>query len=298
MVKFRRDNRVGPGDGFYFGHSGDYLDDFNGNVPDFIPYDLVEACEYGDMDQLKDLMPKDTARSEKTLKTVDVLLQVAVKYRQPDALRYLIAFEADYCIDSRLVYWSLSSIELYRVLFEAQPSIQEYQWERLGGAVILACTCNLVELLTFVLEHGADPGRDPEHFGERDWSQGVPLDLASSRGLLEAVRALLLHGAKIEDTEALQRAAMGGQVEVMKMLLEAGASVDQVLSPRMECYYDRPPFGTALHHAVRYDQPQSVEFLLRRGASTAMLDSEGLSPFQRAQEGGNQRILDLFQHSV
>ena len=148
------------------------------------------------------------------------------------------------------------------------------------------------------MELGADRVRDPEHFGERDWSRGVPLDLAASRGSLQAVRVLLLYGAKIQDTEALQRAAMCGQLEVMDMLLNAGANVDQLLRAEMKGNYGRTPFGTALHHAIMYKEPRSVEFLLRRGASTAILNSDGLSPLQRAEESRNQKILDLFRQFV
>jgi uncharacterized protein len=106
------------------------------------------------------------------------------------------------------------------------------------------------------LRTGADPNaRDPLGY--------PPLQLAAARGQVQMVELLLTAGADplLPDTRMgaspLHKAAIGGVVEVAELLLARGAFIDQ-----------RAPIDgqTPLFDAVLYKRLAMTEFLLDRGA--------------------------------
>jgi ankyrin repeat protein len=91
---------------------------------------------------------------------------------------------------------------------------------------------------------------------------GTALQQAASGGHLEVVRLLLDHGANINakeaiDGSALHKAAFGGHLEVVKLLLDLGVNVNA------EGGYD----GTALQQAASGGHLKVVRLLLDHGAN-------------------------------
>jgi TonB family protein len=115
---------------------------------------------------------------------------------------------------------------------------------------------------------------------------------AALTGQAETVRSLLAK-AKPADRDAvdargwnaLMYAVKGGHGEIVRMLLEAGASVD-----------GRDDAGeTALHLAARYGRARPAELLLRAGADLEARDSEGRSALYRAIERHSADVIELLQ---
>lgn len=94
-------------------------------------------------------------------------------------------------------------------------------------------------------------------------SNVTPLSLAAASGQVEVVRVLIDAGAKIDRPDArtapLLAAARSGRLEVVKLLLERGADL------HASCYQ-----GNALHQAAMYGHQDIVKFLVERG-----LDAKG-----------------------
>ena len=119
----------------------------------------------------------------------------------------------------------------------------------------------------FLLQHGAEVNAENQY-------QKTPLDLAVERGHgVEVVGQLLAAGA--QPREALHHAAgrsVGGSIEVVKALLDAGAPAN-----------GRNVLGdTPLHAAAKYGTAEIVRELLARGADVGAADNVGQTPLHDA----------------
>ena len=146
------------------------------------------------------------------------------------------------------------------------------------------------EIAQQILEHKADPNLGRSH--------GLtPLMTAIEKGLsLDLIQRLLAHGAAVaavDDSEkrcALHFAAGRTHVDVMHVLLEAGANIDAC---------DSGGF-TALHVAVKKNRSGAVDFLLNRGADMHMVGHLARrTALQMATNLGHQSIVELLlKHEV
>ncbi|XXH01602.1 hypothetical protein Hte_007962 [Hypoxylon texense] len=152
-----------------------------------------------------------------------------------------------------------------------------------GDALSLAVGADKLPAVRFLLDHGADPNanlRGETYSG---------LELAPIVGAsLEIVSLLLRHGALAKGRSAMLFAARKGRVDMMRVLFEAGVSVDEV--PDNDDVYDNAKeqvdWGTPLHGAAGNGQSEAITWLLRKGASTDVKNSIGLTPKEVARQRG------------
>ena len=158
----------------------------------------------------------------------DVRLVDAARHRNVDAVMTLIEHHAD--VNARqpdgaaALHWAAhwDEIEIAEALIRAGgrvDAVNDYGVTPLS----LACTNGSGSMIELLLNAGADPN-------DRVNGQ-TALMLAANTGRVDAVRALLAHGAEIDATEpergqtALMWAVVEGHTEVVKLLLESGADV-------------------------------------------------------------------------
>ena len=122
----------------------------------------------------------------------------------------------------------------------------------------------------------------------RDSAEGTSLFLASHNGHVEIVKLLLEAGAKVNakgknDMTALYLASLNNQTEIVKLLLEAGAKVDA-----KDNYGD-----TALYIASLRNNTEIVKLLLEAGAKVDTKDDFGITAMHAASRDGNAEIVKL-----
>jgi len=146
----------------------------------------------------------------------------------------------------------------------------------------LAAWSGHVEALAALLAHGADI----------DWLSGrdgySPLWCAISASHIDAARLLLKHGARVSLRSGnglmpLHQAAVTGQSAMCELLLERGAQVDAT----------DDDLNTPLHYAATCGSSASVQILLRGGASVEGQQLHGLSPAHWAAHKGHAEVLVL-----
>lgn len=138
--------------------------------------------------------------------------------------------------------------------------------------------------------HSAVRTRFFHHFEEIDEngdSQTTPLMLAAGLGRIVIVKLLLEHGASVDDvtlsdgSAPIQLAALYGQCEVLNLLLDAGASIN-----------DRNTDGfTALEWACKWGHLEAVKLLVSRGADPNLADTDGWCPLAYAARYGYPEII-------
>ena len=112
-----------------------------------------------------------------------------------------------------------------------------------------------VDIVRYLIEHGAE-------VNIRSEGGDTPLHRAAANGHVKIINILIDNGADVRQHGTgcgtpLQWAARTDQTRAVKCLLDRGADPDNKGS--------RPPFGP-LRDAISYENPETVELLLARGA--------------------------------
>ena len=182
-------------------------------------------------------------------------------------------------------------------------------------ALMLASKYGLNDVTRNLLQAGAD-------VNARNNNGGTALMYSAIRADLPTVKLLLESGAEVNitakfDWTALMVAAAKGHAEVVKQLLERDADVNcrdiYQWTPLMRASFagytdavkellEHPDThinaqdengATALHHAATKGHYDTVELLLKNGASLEISDTFGYTAFDRAKAGQHDAILDL-----
>lgn len=110
----------------------------------------------------------------------------------------------------------------------------------------------------------------------------TPLMMAALRGNVDWMRRLLERGARVhqEGWSPVHYAATGPEPKAVELLLDRGAPVDA-----------RSPTGTTpLMMAARYGDERSVALLLQRGADRSLRNQNGADAAQFARDGGRDAL--------
>jgi len=123
------------------------------------------------------------------------------------------------------------------------------------------------------------PGLD---VNARNSAGETALMMAALRGQTEQARQLLQRGANLNQTgwTPLHYAATGPRTELVAVMLDGGAAIDP----------PSPNGSTPLMMASRYGPEASVDLLLGRGADVNLRNEKGLSAADFAKLGGREQL--------
>ena len=115
----------------------------------------------------------------------------------------------------------------------------------------------------------------------------TPVMMAALRGQLEITRQLLDRGARVnrEGWAPLHYAASGSGVEVVSLLLARGAQIDA----------ESPNGTTPLMMAARYGAIDAADLLLQRGADPKRRNQRGMTAADFAQGAGREALATRLQ---
>ncbi|NXQ81286.1 ASB3 protein, partial [Nyctibius grandis] len=177
-----------------------------------------------------------------------------------------------------------NSSECLRLLVRAAPSDDYINLKTFDGmcALHLSARRGSLESVRVLLEAGTDPN-------EATTEATTALFLAVENGHADIVKFLLQHGANVEGPHSwsgwnsLHQAAFQGFTEIMKILLEKGAS--------KECKDD---FGiTPLFVAAQYGKLESLRLLVSHGADVNCQAKDGATPLLIAAQEGHVECVEL-----
>lgn len=161
-------------------------------------------------------------------------------------------------------------------LIEEGANINALDEER-RSALSHAVSCENVELVYFLLKNGANPQLGDYH--------ACPVYRASSSGNVEIVKLLINYGASLDACTAseftpLHCAAEKGHDKVVELLISSGAYVNAA------DYINSTP----LHRAVKINNTKIVRILIKAGADINIVNHWNESPISIAKKNGYTRI--------
>lgn len=103
---------------------------------------------------------------------------------------------------------------------------------------------------------------------------------------------LLSRGGQQKNSGALQLAAGRGRLDMVKLLLDAGADIDEIATNAPGDRMDGWP-ATALHEAIAGSRVEVVRYLLAHGARPDVHNRNGQTAVDLARSHGKSQILEL-----
>ena len=126
--------------------------------------------------------------------------------------------------------------------------------------LIVAVEENQKEIVTLLLNHGADPNIT-------DWTgKNTALDIAEQKNHIGLIEVLQKKGARYGSGSSFHLAAKNGDIVSIEEMLNKGHTLNEV---------DAAKGWTALHYAVHYGQKHLVEYLIVRGVDVNAKDFLG-----------------------
>lgn len=175
-------------------------------------------------------------------------------------------------IDYRIYIKALENgdVETFQVILDAGGDI-DYTMSYSGSSLISTLRHNHQALLEFLFSHGVDPNQGT-------WSQWLPLISVAVRYNrdIKWVKVMLEKGAKIKGTGSLHVAAIMGDIERMKLLIEYGADLTEIPFLQVIAFVDYRREGTPLHWAIAGGHVEAVKLLLDSRANPSAPDAEGI----------------------
>ena len=225
------------------------------------------------------------AVSRRTPRLVKLFLEYEANpnYFHPKEDKTPLAYAIEYlCIRDYMVYFGEYPGE------EEAEDVARYQKEEPVSKEL--------KIILLLLDSDADPNcqSDLYYYGGADYARSSILGFAATEGLIDIVKMLLTAGASpnwrysVDDGTALGCAIYGGSNQIIHLLLEAGADVNAPACPNR----DR---GTALQQAVSQLNLDCIRDLIHRGADVNALPAgiDGMTALQMAVRVENDEIVHL-----
>ncbi|KAL8652122.1 MAG: hypothetical protein Q9210_002873 [Variospora velana] len=186
-----------------------------------------------------------------------------------------------------------TSIPVFAVLLDEAGLDVNHYLEFVGDILKAAVDRGNIELVKYLVGRGADPNSD--RCAVHGDTIAVTAAIVDDRNIhsVEMLRVLFEHGAKIEGTGALIRAAEVGNVEAVKLIFEMKSEEVVLEEETAEGLMDRrrrKDDGTALYKAAAGGHAEIVDILIRKRANIGFEDPSGRSVIEIARNNGHHAL--------
>ncbi|KAI9702725.1 MAG: hypothetical protein M1820_006109 [Bogoriella megaspora] len=171
------------------------------------------------------------------------------------------------------------SIEIFELFLEYGWDVNESLGHP-GDALLMAIGAEKVNLVQWLLAHGADPNMNLRG------ASYTAIECAALTTSIPLLEALINAGAQVQGHSALQIAARGGSTEVVAYLLERGAAIDETPD-------DYAGVGNALCEAASEGRTEVAKLLLEKGANIEAKNPSGKTALNVAEANGHTACVDV-----
>ncbi|KAF2679565.1 ankyrin [Lentithecium fluviatile CBS 122367] len=229
--------------------------------------------------------PNDVRRVTATrMSNLERALTVAAQNGQAVVVSTLLAFAKHQGIDaSDVITRSIINktidgghAAVYKALASADPNVINF---RIGhGTLPLyeAVRRRRPDVVAVLLELGADPLHPVEQSKKLGTYHTSLMSQAAAVEDPRTTEMLLEHGTPVANTGALHTAAHRGNLDTMRLLMQHGADVNEVLSGWRN--------WTPMHFAASQGQVDAMKLLEHSGARSDLKDVNGKTPAQLLEE--------------
>lgn len=234
---------------------------------------LLCAAQFGQIDLVKKMVENGASVNERGEYGQSPLIRAARNPGTLEVVVYLLDNGADVSIKTELGQTALHAAaaggyaDIANVLLNAGISVNEMDVQG-ETALFVAADNGHIEMIELLIDNGASVNENSSSLGE------TPLSIAVVRGQAEMVRSLLSRGASVSGMPNMVRveiesvvilAGREGYMDIFKILIEAGASVNAR-------GYDGE---TPLIAAAGWDFVDGVQLIVAHGASLGGSDQSG-----------------------
>jgi ankyrin repeat protein len=155
------------------------------------------------------------------------------------------------------------------------------------------------DLVKWALDHGIDPNRGsslyPNVFIPYVTNSGDALEAAAGYGSIDVLNLLLERGAKLENCIALHRAAESkekGRIPMMERLLQLGMDING-----SDSIIGNWAMGPPLFYAIESCNASHVQFILKSGGNPLLRNRIGRTAIEEAELGASKQIVALLKQA-
>lgn len=252
--------------------------------------EVVSSLEVDDVEKFKILLDDHNRRSS-PVSGLDKLLAHAIEHNAIHSIDHLLSLGANPVSGTAFEkLLSPSSFAAFQHLIKQGTLDINQNLDWLGTFLILAIKRNNLEHVSFCLEHGANPNLG---MFARVWTA---LATAAEYGAsIQIVEGLLSSGADVKGSDALQTSAKKNRVDLIQVLLDHGADIDEIGFEYCATESIADEAGSALHYAVDGGSVEAIELLLKKGANAGIKDTKGRTAAERGAEKGSDVALEVLQ---
>ena len=168
-------------------------------------------------------------------------------------------------------------------MISADPEVVTFPLGHGNLPLVQAIKRRKTEVVAVLLQHGANPIRT-------DRVVSYDLSLLSFAARAEGTRMtelLLKHGVSVACSGALHTAANRGALDTMRLLIQHGADVNELLPADTLSQFNKSLYSswTPMHFAANGGQVDAMKLLESNGARSGLRDENGRTPAQLLEQG-------------
>ncbi|KAL8780446.1 MAG: hypothetical protein Q9213_006458 [Squamulea squamosa] len=262
------------------------LNAFLNASPETIHETLISACAHGLNEAAKDCL--------------DRLKDMSYKIPPPLPASYVTPMQP--ALQAAVKNDHSSTVSL--LLDEVLQTFLDHGWKinkKLGPTMAppLSRAVEDLGLVRWFLANGANP-----NMAVRSWSS--PLETAAMKAPLEVLELLVQYGGILHPSNALPTAAkmsisVPDRKNIIAYLLGHGVPINTIeFEHDQETFrrHGKRGFATALHNAAQCGDEQLVDYLLKRGARTDILDSKKKTALDYASKQNHGCVIALLEQNT